>query len=136
MTKSPVTYLRFVGTVPNPGLASRRGFLQIAGDVARASDTPEALATEIDTLRGWFGTYLAVPPRFKASAAKGWRNNQPGISWFKSTAELHLSKAMELKALLDDLDRPITVLRERRIGYIVWEDDHQAVAEPFSDTRI
>ena len=129
-----LSYLRFVGAAKNGGLSSRRGFLQIAGEAVRAPETPKAFVDQIDRLRGWFGSYLAVPPRFRASASKGWRNDQPGISWFKSTAKLHISQAMTLKALLDEVGYPITILRERRIGYIVWEDEHQVVAEPFAET--
>ena len=30
----------------------------------------------------------------------------------------------------------VTMITERRIGYVVYEDDRQVVAEPFKDTRI
>ena len=129
-------YLRFVGPAANPGLGARRGFLQVAGDAARSPETPGVFVNEIDKLRNWFGTYLAKPERFNRTTSKAdYRRHTAGISWFKSTAKLHISQAMALKALLDELGYPITVLREKRIRYIVWEDDHQAVAEPFSDTR-
>ena len=64
------------------------------------------------------------------------RDNDFGISWFKPIAKIHLSKAFELTALLDQQGYPITVLKSARPGYVVYEDDTQIVAEPFSDTVI
>ncbi len=41
----------------------------------------------------------------------------------------------ELKAILESNGCPVTVIREDRIGYVVHEDEFQAVAEPFADTK-
>jgi hypothetical protein len=40
-----------------------------------------------------------------------------------------------LKATLEDLGHSVTVIQESRIGYIVYEDEIQVIAEPFVDTR-
>ena len=29
----------------------------------------------------------------------------------------------------------VSILLEERLGYIVYEDEHQVIAEPFADTR-
>lgn len=135
MSAKTLSYLRFVGPAQNPGLAARKGILKVAYEAMRNPDLAAGMHDDINDLIIWFERNLKVPPKFRTSASKGWRQHQPGLSWFKSTATTHVAKAMELKALLDDRGYPITVLRETRIGYIVWEDDHQAVAEPFADTR-
>ena len=56
------------------------------------------------------------------------------MSWFKPTAREHIAKAFELKSILDDNGYFIEVLKEDRIGFVVYEDEHQIVAEPFSET--
>ena len=40
-----------------------------------------------------------------------------------------------LKRIAEEHGFLITVIRADRIGYVVYEDEFQAVAEPFSDTR-
>lgn len=57
-----------------------------------------------------------------------------GLSWFKPTAEQHIQKAHELAAILSELGFVIEILKTDRPGYIVYEDEFQIVAEPFSDT--
>jgi hypothetical protein len=37
--------------------------------------------------------------------------------------------------LLQENGYPIEIIRAERVGYIVYEDEQQVVAEPFSDTR-
>ena len=56
------------------------------------------------------------------------------MSWFKASAKEHISKAFELKSVLEENGYAIEVLKESRLGYVVYEDDYQVVAEPFSDT--
>jgi len=38
--------------------------------------------------------------------------------------------------LLEENSFAVRVFRSRRVGYIVYEDEHQVVAEPFSDVRL
>ena len=40
----------------------------------------------------------------------------------------------ELKRILEANGHPVTVIREDRIGFVIFEDDLQVVAEPFADT--
>ena len=40
-----------------------------------------------------------------------------------------------LKVLLERYGHFVDVLQESHIGYVVWEDAHQVIAEPFKDTR-
>ena len=58
-----------------------------------------------------------------------------GIAWFKDSASEHLAHMYALKALLERYGHFVDVLQESRIGYVVWEDAHQVIAEPFKDTR-
>lgn len=40
-----------------------------------------------------------------------------------------------LKALLEKYGHGVVMLSEPRVGYVVYEDAFQIIAEPFSDTR-
>ena len=42
----------------------------------------------------------------------------------------------EIKRILEANGHVVHVLREDRVGYVVYEDKAQVVAEPFADTRI
>lgn len=41
----------------------------------------------------------------------------------------------ELKRVLEAEGHAVTIIAEDRIGYIVYEDELQVIAEPFADTR-
>lgn len=81
----------------------------------------------------WFDDHLEEPPRFS-------RRRRPGgprraVCWFKPEAREHLAKAHEMAALLDAYDVPVRMIKSARVGYVVYEDEHQIVAEPFADLR-
>jgi hypothetical protein len=40
-----------------------------------------------------------------------------------------------IKAVLERYRYAVSIVRESRVGYVVYEDEHQIVAEPFADTR-
>lgn len=83
----------------------------------------------------WFADNLAVPSRFNKSKSKGYYRKTPkGISWFRDDSNICILKAFELKALIEEAGIPIALIRTDKPGYIVYEDDHQIVAEPFKDT--
>jgi hypothetical protein len=41
----------------------------------------------------------------------------------------------EIKRVLEANGHVVHLLREERVGYIVYSDEAQVVAEPFADTR-
>jgi hypothetical protein len=82
----------------------------------------------------WFSDHLEKPPRFTASKPPFYRKKNKAISWFKDTAHEHLSRVRELVVMLEHHGVSVKMLRTTRVGYIVYEDDFQIVAEPFADT--
>jgi hypothetical protein len=46
-----------------------------------------------------------------------------------------LSRMHQLKDILEANGHQVTLVHETRIGYIVYEDPLQVVAEPFAETR-
>jgi hypothetical protein len=84
----------------------------------------------------WFGKNLATPQRFNRSKSKGfYRRATRGTAWFKDSAADCLSRMHQMRGILEKYDHPVRMLTETRVGYVLYEDEFQVVAEPFSDTR-
>ena len=91
--------------------------------------------TLLDSL-AWFDEHLPTPDRFNRSKSKGYyRRDTRGIAWFRESATECLARMHELKRVLEANGHPVSIIREGRVGYIVYEDNFQVVAEPFSDTE-
>lgn len=88
----------------------------------------------LDTLLKWFAANLGTPERFNRSRSKGYdRRNTRGVSWFRESAGEQISKAHQVAALLRKYGYDVFELRTERPGFVVYSDEHQIVAEPFSD---
>ncbi len=81
----------------------------------------------------WFEVNLIEPHRFARGPASS--GGTRGVSWFKDSAAAHVRKAYEVRALLREASVEVEVLTTKRPGYVVYEDEVQVVAEPFSDTK-
>ena len=129
-------YLRFVYPRSVDGMSAREGFFQAAAALANDPMTDPDEIARVDEIRIWFAPHLDRPGRFSRTKPRGYRYKETrGLSWFKPGATEHIAKAFELKAILDEFGYPIEVLKEDRIGCIVYEYANQAVAEPFAETR-
>lgn len=128
-------YLRFVCAKTVGGMSARKGFFQAAAELVNKPLTDQFVVEQVDALRFWFADHLDVPDRFSRSKSKGYYlKRTKGLSWFKPSATEHIAKAFELKSILDDNGFAIEVIKEDRIGYVIFEDEYQVVAEPFADT--
>jgi hypothetical protein len=84
----------------------------------------------------WFEKNLKTPTRFNRTKSKGfYRRNAKGIAWFKDTASEHLMRMHQVKAVLEQPGYAVVMLTESRVGYVIYDDAIQVVAEPFSDTQ-
>ena len=127
-------YLRFV--VPRKHLDSgvRAGIFGAAYAVQRGSDLSPHEREELDGLLGWFNDNLELPFRFNRTKSKGYVSRATkGISWFKASAEEHVTKMHRLAAILEDQGHHVSLIKTTNPGYLVYEDEHQVVAEPFKD---
>jgi hypothetical protein len=129
-------YLRFVLPIKNSDTGGDDGVFRVAYDLQREGDLTPDERQELEGLLGWFGDNLAIPTRFNRSKSKGYyRRATKGISWFKSSAKVHVANMYRLAAILARQGYHVSVIKTSRPGYVVHEDDHQIVAEPFSDIR-
>lgn len=81
----------------------------------------------------WFDLNLEKPVKLRRST----RPHRPNkaICWFKPSARTHLQKAFELATLLENNAIFIRRIKTTKPGYVVYEDEFQVAAEPFSDIK-
>ena len=128
-------FIRFVCSNIVDGTNARAGFFQPAYELRDDNELDQYTSERLEDLLAWFRLNLAIPDKFNRSNSKGaWRRDTKGLSWYKSSAEEALRKSFELVSLLEENGYKIEMLRSTRIGYVVFEDDSQVIAEPFSDT--
>ena len=88
----------------------------------------------LEDLIEWFNLHLEKPTRFTASKPPYYRKKNRAISWFRDSAHEHISRIHEIVTILENHGVTVHMIKADRVGYIVYEDDYQVVAEPFSDT--
>ncbi len=87
-----------------------------------------------DSTRDWFNEHLEKPTRFTASKPPHDRKPNKAISWFKDKATAHISHIRDLVGILENHGIAVQMLKTDRVGYVVYEDEFQIVAEPFGDS--
>jgi len=130
-----VSYIHFVrpNRIENQG--HREEFFCAAYELRGLDELDAHTSDRLEALLTWFSTNLVIPKRFNRTRSKGYgRRSTKGLSWFKDEASTAIERSFELVDLLSENGYPIEILRTDRVGYVVYEDDDQVVAEPFSDT--
>lgn len=91
---------------------------------------------ELGNCLEWFEKHLPIPKRFNRTTSKGhYRRNTRGIAWFRDSAAECIARMHQLKRILEAHGYFVAMIIEERIGCVVYEDDVQVVAEPFSETK-
>lgn len=127
-------YIRFVVPQLDPDSHKRLGVFHAASHLRREGHLSLEQEEELTQIRHWFDDHLEKPDRFTASKPPYYRKQSKAISWFKDTAHEHISKVLEMAAIVEAHGVRVTKLESERIGYVVYEDEFQIVAEPFADT--
>ena len=126
-------FVRFVIESPDPTSQVRQGVFQAAADLRDDGELSSAEALVLRDALAWFSDNLEKPERFSRKR-NSYHRDQRAIAWFKDTATEHLERIRELVAILEAHGRPVSMLTSARPGYVVYEDEHQVVAEPFAET--
>ena len=131
-------FIRFVWPNIIDGTSAREGFFCAAYSLRDDQQLDTNVKDRCEDLLAWFRANLKTPPKFSRSKSKGHYRRQVtlGLSWFRDDATQMVEKAFEMVAFLGENGYPIEVLRTSRVGYIIYEDAAQVVAEPFWDTPI
>jgi hypothetical protein len=127
-------YLRFVVAEIHEDSGRELGVFQAARYLRDEEKLDAHEAERLDSIVEWFAEHLQKPKRFTASKPPFHRRKNKAISWFKDTAHEHLAHIRELVFILERHGVSVRMLKAARVGYIVYEDEFQVVAEPFADT--
>jgi len=125
-------FIRFVIAGRDKGSGRRQGLFQAAAALRESGRMSAADLERLDELQRWFDEHLARPERFSLSP-RAHRKAQ-AISWFRDSASDQIGRMRDYQALLESYEIAVEMLREKRPGYVVYEDEHQIVAYPFADT--
>lgn len=111
------------------------GVIGAAYELLRQGTVSHELRSELEQCIEWFEENLAVPDRFNRTKSKGWYGRETrGISWLRTTAGEHLAAMAKLAACIATCGHATVEVRSERVGYVVYEDEIQVIAEPFRDT--
>ena len=122
-------YFRFIAADPDREPNRPEGVFAAAYDVLDRGVAPEYLRREIRFTLDWFVRELPIPPRF----ARRRRPHAPdtGLCWFRTTSVDCVRQVRHLAFLVEECGIPVREVRTTSPGYVIYEDDHQIVAEPF-----
>ena len=124
-------YVRFVVAEVDDDSEREAGVFQAASKLRDTGKLYPYEEAHLDELREWFNTHLEKPTRFTATKRYG---KNRAISWFKDSAQEHIARIREMVAILENHGVRVRMIKTERVGYVVYEDEHQVVAEPFFDT--
>lgn len=128
--------IRFVVAQPHPESGIEDGVFRSAYRLRDAPDVEPADRAALAEILKWFGENLDTPARFNRTTSKGfYRRNTRGIAWFKDTATEHLTRMHQMKEVLQRYGVSVTMISQARVGYVVFDDEFQVVAEPFKATQ-
>lgn len=130
-------YLRFVIPMKDSDSGVEQGAFQAAYRARRAGGLCAHERQELDDLLDWFADNLEAPVRFNRTKSRGYyRRATKGVCWFKPSARQHLARMHRMAAILRNQGYHVTMTKTRKPGYLIYEDEHQVVAEPFRDLRV
>jgi hypothetical protein len=127
MSKPQRIYVRFVCYRLVEGQRQRLGLFQALEEARDCAFAPAWALRQIGELYGWFKQNLAVPSRFERSYGG---QGRPGLSWFKPVAADHVRQMHQLKVAVEECGVHVEILTTRDPGTIIWQDEHQVVADP------
>ena len=124
-------FIRFVGAEIDERSHVAAGLFCAASQLRWTDGLPDYEFDALTELRDWFNAHLDSP--FDHLPRDG--SYERAICWFKPTARSHLERVWELVAILERNDVLIWMIRSRRTGCVVYEDEAQVLAYPSADVR-
>lgn len=125
-------FLRFVIGEIDPQSGRQRGVFHAGNALMQSGDLSSKDAEAVQNTFDWFNINLPHPTRFSLSARP--HRKAQALSWFKPSAIDHIARMRSYIHVLNENGLITEVLKTRRPGYVVYEDDYQLVAYPFADT--
>jgi len=125
-------YLRFAVAEIDEDSQRELGVFHAIQKLELAGKLTEHEQEQQDLICRWFDKNLPKPTRFTSSKPPYYRKKNRAISWFKDSAHEHISQIRSLVAILENHRISVEMLKTNRVGYVVYEDEYQIVAEPFA----
>ncbi len=126
-------YIRFIVAEIHDHSGREAGVFQAIYKLNERGELYPYEQAEVDRILKWFDQNLIKPDRFTSAKPPYYRKQKRAVSWFKDSALEHIALMRELVTVLGNHGVPVEMLKSDRIGYVVYEDHHQIVAEPFAD---
>lgn len=128
-----VNFVRFVVPDADQDSTVRSGVVQAIYTLRENGKLTNEETARVDVIMKWLDKNLSEPTRFARKRNVSHKATR-GISRFKDTATEHMRRIREIVVVLEAHGILVEMLTTSRPGYVVYEDDHQIVAEPFSET--
>jgi len=128
-------FLRFVVSEIDDDSESELGVFQAIHRLRQSGSLSDYELEQDDLIGRWFDKNLLKPGRFTAAKPPFRNKKNRAISWFKDTAHEHVARVRSLVAILQNHGVNVRMLKTDRVGYVVYEDEYQVVAEPFAGER-
>ena len=125
-------YIRFVIAARGSNSLAPIGIFHAIGKLRDRGDLSPEDEARVRELTAWFNNNLERPARLRRNR-KTHRKNK-AISWFRDSAAEHISRIREYMSILQKHGILVRMVSTEHPGYIVYQDDYQVTAEPFSDT--
>ncbi len=125
-------FIRFVTDAIDDNSGRRQGLFQAAKALRESGKLQDTDHARLEDLRNWFNQHLERPTRLSVSSQHN--RQEQAISWFKDTASEHIAKMREIQAILESYGVSVQMIKAKRLGYVLYEDEFQAAAYPFNDT--
>ena len=125
-------FIRFVVTEIDGDSRHPLGVFQAIANLRRRGLLNYRQEQQETAIGKWFDKNLAKPTRFTSSKGPHYRKQSKAISWFKDSAHAHIAQVRLLITILESHGVSVRMLKSKRVGYVVYEDEHQIVAEPFA----
>ncbi len=129
-------FLRFVTSDLDEESHQELGVFHAAGHLRDSGLLSQHDEQTLQEIRDWFSCNLKKPAKFTNAKPPHYRKRKNGISWFKASAQEHISKIREIIAILESYDVSVRMIKTDRPGYVVYEDQFQIVAVPFADSNL
>ncbi len=126
-------FIRFITYEIDEDSHVEAGVFMAAGKLRDEGNLPEYELNHLKDLLAWFHDNLESPYEYRVSRPK---RKKKSICWFKSLAKEHLEKMREIIIVLENHDVHIRMIKTEKIGYVLYEDEHQVFAEPFADMNL
>ena len=126
-------YLRFITQHITETEETTRGFFQTLDYVENHYLTLKEDKEILAALHSWFRKNLDAPDWFKNPTGR--QHEYHSLSWFKDSAKEHIQKIYEIAVILEKYDLIVERVTTKRPGRIVYEDEYQISAVPFSIDR-